>query len=309
MADLSLEVENLTKDFKSFRAVDRVSFTVPKGKVIGLLGPNGAGKTTTIQMLLGITTPTSGTIKYFGKDFTKNKSDILKKINFTSAYSMLLGRLSAYENLMVYSNLYQIKNAKQKILEYAKYFEIDDFLYDKVVWNLSSGQRTRVNLVKSLLNEPELILMDEPTASLDPDIADKTLSVIEKLRDEKGISILYTSHDMDEVTRVCDEVIFLHQGKIVVRDTPINLAKKVSSIKLKLIFDCEREKIVKALDKLDKKYTFDRKIVYIDTEEKEIAPLISNLTASGVQIADIEVIKPTLEDVFIQIARGGDYVI
>src|SRR5579859_3313279 len=226
-----LEVKNLRKNYGKFIAVDNISFSVVKGKVVGFLGPNGAGKTTTIQMLLGITLTNGGTIKYFDKDFFAYRQYCLKRINFTSAFNTLQGKISVWENLLVFAELYEVKHATKKIKDLAEYFEISHLL-GEVYQYLSAGQKTRVNLVKSLLNEPELLLMDEPTASLDPDIADKTLSLIEDLRKNRQISILYTSHDMDEVTRVCDEVIFLDRGKIVAHDTPLGLTKRISSATL-----------------------------------------------------------------------------
>jgi ABC-2 type transport system ATP-binding protein len=207
-----LSVSRLTKRFGpptgGFTAVNEISFEMKEGEVLGLLGPNGAGKTTTIQMLLGITTPTEGTITYFGRDFFRNKPDCLQRINYTSAFNTLQGRTTVWENLLVFSNLYQISDPEKKIMELIEYFEMSDLLH-KRYWDLSAGQRTRTNFMKALLNDPQIILMDEPTASLDPDIADKTLTLIEQLRKDRKLSILFTSHNMPEVTRICDRVIFL----------------------------------------------------------------------------------------------------
>lgn len=300
-----LEVENLVKNYGSFKAVDGISFAVPKSKVIGLLGPNGAGKTTTIQVLLGITLLNLGTIKYFGKDFNKNKQYCLQRINYASAFNTLQGRISVWENLLVFSYLYGLKNPKKKIDELAQYFEITDLLPQRY-WDLSTGQKTRVNIIKSLLNDPELILMDEPTASLDPDVADKTLSLIEKLRESRELSILFTSHDMNEVTRLCDEVIFLDHGKIVAQDTPLALTKRIPTAKLKVVFDAERGKVEKYLKQEKQNYEFlGKNIVLITTEEILIPKVIFGLSNTNIWITDIEVKKPTLEDVFLQIVRRG----
>lgn len=231
-----LSVANLVKQFdSSVLAVDNISFDIKKGSIVGLLGPNGAGKTTTIHMLMGIITPTSGTVHYFGKDFFTHKQYCLQRINFTSSYNSLQERVTVWENLLVFALLYNIKNPKKKIYELVDYFEISDLLTQEFI-NLSSGQKTRVNLVKTLLNDPQLLLMDEPTASLDPDIADKTLSLIEELKGMKGLSILYTSHNMDEVTRICDEVIFLKKGTIVAQDSPEKLIKKIGLEDLHEVF-------------------------------------------------------------------------
>ena len=298
-----LEVKNLTKQFGSFTAVDKISFSIKKGEVLGFLGPNGAGKTTTIQILMGITKFNDGKILYFEKDFLKNREYCLQRINYTSAYNNLQGKITVMENLMVYALLYGIRNPKKKIIQLAEYFEITHLL-KQIFWNLSAGQKTRVNLVKSLINDPELLLMDEPTASLDPDIADKTLTLIESLKKERQLTILYTSHNMDEVTRICDTVIFLDHGKIVAKDTPLNLTKQYGKAKLKLVFEGNREKFSKYLTEHNQTYTFPSKnAVVIDTEEKFIPKLIFGISKTTIYIIDIEVEKPTLEDVFLDIAR------
>jgi len=305
MAENVLEVKNLTKNFGDFRAVESISFEVPKGKIVGLLGPNGAGKTTTIHMLLGITSQTSGKILYFGQEFSDHRSEILQRVNFVSAFNTLQGRISVKENLLVFCHFYAVKNPEQKIEDLTKYFEIED-LVRKRYWDLSSGQKTRVNLIKAFLNDPEIVLMDEPTASLDPDIADKTLSFIEEKRAQLGISILYTSHDMEEVTRVCDEVIFLDHGKIFAQDTPLGLTKRIEMATLKLTFDGEKETVESYLNEQKQNFEFSHKYaVSVKTKERQIPKLIFGLSEAGIWITDIEVKKPTLEDVFLHIARGG----
>lgn len=301
-------MKNLVKDYGSYRAVDNISFSVEKGKVVGFLGPNGAGKTTTIQILCGITLATSGQVSYFGKNFFTHREECLQRINFASAFNTLQGRITVLENLLVFADLYGVKNAKKKSLDLLEYFEIAT-LKDEIYQNLSAGQKTRVNLVKSLLNDPELLLMDEPTASLDPDIADKTLSLIEDLRKNRQISILYTSHDMDEITRVCDEVIFLDHGKIIAHDTPLGLTKRISTASLRLTFDAKKEDVEKYLQ--EKQYSFvfhGKNLVEITTEEKLIPKVIFGLSNNNIWLTDIEVNKPTLEDFFLQIARGGGNV-
>lgn len=303
-----LKVENLIKNYGSYRAVDRISFSVPRGKVIGLLGPNGAGKTTTIQVLLGITLSNGGTITYFGKDFFTHRQESLQRINFASAFNTLQGRISVYENLLVFSYLYSVKNPKEKIEKFLRFFEIED-LRNQRYWDLSAGQKTRVNLIKALLNDPELILMDEPTASLDPDIADKTISLIEKLRKEQHMSILFTSHDMEEVARVCDEVIFLNNGKIVAQDTPLGLTKRAGRASLWVTFDEKLPKVEKILKDSNLSFRVSNKqTIIIETKEKDIPKIFSNFEKAALLVTDIEVKRPTLEDVFLQIARGGENV-
>src|SRR4030081_3303858 len=227
-AEIALDVTHLTKLYGSFRAVDGVGFTVPKGKIVGLLGPNGAGKTTTIQMLVGITLPDGGSIRYFGLDLHRHREACLQRINFSSSYNMLQNRITVWENLIVFARLYQVDSPERKIKDMGSYFGISH-LMDQRFMTLSAGQKTRVNLVKALLNDPEVVLMDEPTASLDPDIADRTLSLIESLREPRDLSIVSTSHQMDEVTRICDEVIFLDHGHIVAQDTPAVLTQRIAN--------------------------------------------------------------------------------
>lgn len=303
-----LEVQNLVKTFGEFKAVDGISFDVPKGRIIGLLGPNGAGKTTTIHMLLGITTMTSGNILYFGKDFKTHQRQSLSRINFTSSFNTLQGRISVAENLIVFAGLYEVKNPMKKIDELLRVFEIED-LKHKRYQDLSSGQRSRVNIIKSMINDPELILMDEPTASLDPDIADKLIGYIEHLRQERGISILFTSHDMHEVSRLCDEVIFMSHGKIVAQDTPSNLSKTISNAKVTLLYQDGNKTITNYLrDKGFDHKKIDHRTVEVEVEEKLVPKLIFGISKTGVMIDEIEIKKPDLEDVFLQIARKQHHV-
>lgn len=306
--DLVLEVKNLTKKYGSFTAVDGISFSLKKGSILGFLGPNGAGKTTTIQMLLGISTIDGGQVRYFGKDFQKNKVEILSRINFASAFNTLQGRISVWENLLVFSKMYSVKNPKKKISELSDYFEINDIM-DHRFWDLSAGQKTRVNIVKALLNDPELLLLDEPTASLDPDIADKVLTFIDELKNKSKLSILYTSHDMEEVTRICDEVIILNHGKIVAQDTPLQLTKRIDQAQLKLTFEGDKLRVEKYLKEKKQNFTFPNKFtVLISTKESLIPKLIFGVSNEDIFITDIEVKKPTLEDVFLNIARGDKNV-
>ncbi|MBI4004613.1 ABC transporter ATP-binding protein, partial [Candidatus Roizmanbacteria bacterium] len=270
MADTILEVKHLVKEFNSFRAVDDVSFVIPQGKVIGFLGPNGAGKTTTIHILLGIMLPTAGSITYFGKNLREHRQEILDRINYTSAYASMQWRLTVVENLLVFAKLYRIKKPQQKIENLAEQLNATDLLY-RPHGSLSAGQKSRVNLVKSLLNDPELVLMDEPTASLDPDIADRILTVIERMKKERGLTLLYTSHNMDEVARICDDVIILDHGRIVAHDTPLELTKRIPNAKLILTFQGDKHAIGTYLVEHDHQFHFiNDYMVDIDIEEKYI---------------------------------------
>lgn len=303
-----LKVKNLTKKFSKFTAVNNISFELREGEILGLLGPNGAGKTTTIQMLLGITTPSSGAIHYFDREFFKNQQYCLSRLNFTSAFNNLQGRNTIWENLIVFANIYGVENYMSKIKKLITRFEMDDLVH-KRYFDLSTGQKTKANFIKALINDPKIILMDEPTASLDPDIADKTLTFIENLRKERPVSILYTSHNMAEVTRVCDRVIFLDNGKIVAEDTPLGLTKRIQVAQLRLTFNDKKEIVARYLNKENLDHRFDSEhVVAITTIEKSLPKIIFDLSKEGIWMTDIEVKKPTLEHVFLQIARGEKYV-
>jgi ABC-2 type transport system ATP-binding protein len=234
-SDIILEARDLTREFDGVKALDAFNFQLHRGEVLGLLGANGAGKTTSMNMLLGLTTPTSGSIQAFGMDFQKHRIEVLRRTNFSSAYTALPGNLRVWQNLLVFSKLYGVKNPKEKIASLLELFEISD-LRTRVTGQLSAGESTRVNLCKALLNDPELLLLDEPTASLDPDIADKVRKTIRKVQAERRISILYTSHNMRDIEEVCDRVIFLHKGKIVAEGTPGDIVKRAQTNSLEDVF-------------------------------------------------------------------------
>ena len=230
-----LEARELTREFDGVTVLDKFSFTLHKGEVLGLLGANGAGKTTALNKLLGLTTPTSGSIQVFGKDLAKHRIEILKRVNFSSDYTALPGNLYVWQNLAVFARIYGVPNAKQKITELLELLEIGD-LRKRVTGQLSAGESTRLNLCKAMLNDPELLLLDEPTASLDPDIADKVRKVIQRVQKERGIAILYTSHNMKDIEEVCDRVIFLHKGKVVTEGTPQDIVSKSEQSSLEDVF-------------------------------------------------------------------------
>lgn len=230
-----LTVKNLSKSFNGVQAVRNVSFSVAKGEIVGLLGSNGAGKTTTIQMILGLIKPTRGTITVFGKDLETHKMEILSEVNFSSAYISLPGNLKVWENLYTFARLYGVKNYKKRVGELASFFEIKPLL-SKLYVRLSSGQATRVNLAKALLNSPKLLFLDEPTSSLDPDIADRVRKLLKRIQKEQHLAILYTTHNMIEVEELCDRAIFIHQGKIVTEGTPQQLIKRFGLKDLNEVF-------------------------------------------------------------------------
>jgi ABC-2 type transport system ATP-binding protein len=303
VGDAILEVEGLTKRFGAFHAVDDISFRLGKGRVLGLLGPNGAGKTTTIHMLVGLTLPDGGRISYFGQDLHRHRRACLQRINFTSSFNTLQGRISVWENLRVFADLYSVKEPAKRVHELAEAFDIVELLPQRFL-TLSAGQKTRVNLVKCLLNDPEIVLMDEPTASLDPDIADRTMAILESLKASREVSMVYTSHQMDEVARICDEVIFMDRGRIVAQDSPGELTKRIATAQLRVVFSGDGSHIRRHLPEA----TVQGNVVTVSTEEALIPRAILALNAAGVTITDLDVKKPSLEDVFLQIARGQQRV-
>ncbi|SKB02069.1 ABC-2 type transport system ATP-binding protein [Prosthecobacter debontii] len=233
--EVILEARDLTREFDGVKALDRFSFKLHRGEILGLLGANGAGKTTAMNCLLGLTLPTSGDLFAFGKPLQKHRIEILKKTNFSSAYVALPGNLKVWQNLIVFAQIYGVKNPKQKINDLLEMLEVSH-LRNRVTGQLSAGESTRVNLCKAFLNDPELLMLDEPTASLDPDIADKVRKVVRKVQSDRDIGILYTSHNMRDIEEVCDRVIFLHKGKIVAEGTPDQIVQKFSETSLEDVF-------------------------------------------------------------------------
>jgi ABC-2 type transport system ATP-binding protein len=230
-----IEVERLTKRFGDVTAVDDLSFSAQRGEILGLLGPNGAGKTTTIQLLLGLTSPTSGSIRLLDLDLHRHRREILQRVNFSSAYISLPFNLSVRENLDVFGRLYGVRDRKRRITELLELFEIPDVI-GTVTGKLSSGQVTRVNLCKAFLNDPEVLFLDEPTASLDPDIAEKVRTALKRVQRERGVTMVYTSHNMREIELVCDRVIFLSHGALVAEGTPREILERADSESLEKVF-------------------------------------------------------------------------
>jgi ABC-2 type transport system ATP-binding protein len=219
-----VEVDHLTKSYGAVTAVDDVSFVLEAGEIVGLLGPNGAGKTTTILMLLGLIAPTSGSIRVFGRSFDRDREVILSGMNFCAPYVSFPGRLTVYENLMVFARLYQISQPKQKVMELLRQFDLEP-LKNRPVLRLSSGQNTRAALCKALLNAPRLLLLDEPTAYLDPKVTGVVKSALQDLCEEHGTSILYTTHNTIEAEEMCSRVMFLSRGRVVARGTPLEVTQ------------------------------------------------------------------------------------
>jgi len=233
----ALLVEDLTKTYAEGRppAVDGLCLTLARGRTLGLLGGNGAGKTTTIAMLLGLLVPTSGRVVALGHDMARDRFAALARMNFSSPYISLPHRLSVRENLRVYGHLYNVRGLEARIGELAETLQLGEFI-DRPSGDLSAGQKTRVALAKALVNRPDLLLLDEPTASLDPDTGDWVRTMLERQRDETGCAILLASHNMAEVERLCDEVVMLKQGRAVDRGSPAQLLAKYGRDDLEEVF-------------------------------------------------------------------------
>lgn len=231
----AIVADRLVKRFGALTAVDGISFTVRAGSTTGLLGGNGAGKTTTLSMLLGVVLPTAGSVHVLGTDMVKRRYDVLHRMNFSSPYVDLPRRLSVAENLTVYGWLYGVRNLKHRIRVLADDLQLADFLH-RPTGDLSAGQRTRVALAKALLNEPDVLLLDEPTASLDPDTADWVRGYIEAFRSRINATILIASHNMAEVERLCDDVLMLRDGRIVDRGPPQELIGRYGRQTLEEVF-------------------------------------------------------------------------
>jgi len=224
---MTIEIKNLSKEYNNILAVKNINFTINKGSIVGLLGPNGCGKTTTIGMMLGLIKPTSGTVFINGQNIENenNRTKILEKVNFISPYVELPKKLTVEENLKVYGKLYGVNNLQDKISDLMKQLNLFEFKKRKT-GELSSGQKNRVSLAKALINEPEILFLDEPTASLDPDVGDYIRTYIESFASKKGTTILLASHNMNEVERLCNEVMMMKNGEIIDKGTCNDLIKK-----------------------------------------------------------------------------------
>ena len=233
--DDALRVADLTKRFGAVTAVDGISFVVPNGATVGLLGGNGAGKTTTISMLLGLLAPSAGRIEALGFDMARNRFSALARMNFSSPYIALPQRLTVAENLRVYGHLYNVRALEARIAELAREFDLGALL-KRPAGALSAGQKTRVTIAKALINRPDLLLLDEPTASLDPDTGDYVRGALERYRNETGAAILLASHNMAEVERLCSDVLMMKQGRIVDRGSPDDLIARYGRQDLEAVF-------------------------------------------------------------------------
>ena len=228
-------VENLSKNYQKKEAVKNISFTINENEILGLLGPNGCGKTTTIAMMLGLLKPSNGNVKIHGQDIEKNRISLLHKMNFISPYIELPKKLTVMENLIVYGNLYSVKNINERIEYLSHKLRLNEFINNQT-GELSSGQKNRVSLAKALINNPTVLLLDEPTASLDPETGDFVRTFLENYKKENKISVLLASHNMDEVKRLCGSVLMMKGGIIVDSGTPDHLITKHGRKNLEEVF-------------------------------------------------------------------------
>lgn len=312
-----LSVESLVKTFepkglflrtqaKAFTAVNNISFALQAGEIVGILGPNGSGKTTMMHMLLGTLLPTSGSIKYFGKDFESNRSELLQHIGFASSYLKLAPRLTIQENLDVFGRLYGLTHSQrvERIQLYLKAFDLWD-IRTKEVASLSAGQTTRVMLSKAFLTDPSVVLLDEPTASLDPDIAYEIRQFILQEQRERGIGLLLASHNMDEVSQMCNRVLVLKHGSIIANDTPMALASRISLARINLTILHGMETALHYAQSNNLCYEVNGTTLTIEVDEHKVGQLLIQFAHELVAYTHVAIAKPSLEDYFLQIAHDA----
>lgn len=311
----AIEVKNLEKTYverswnifsknrvKKTRAIKGIDFDVKEGEMFGIIGPNGAGKTTLINLLSGLVYRDAGDIKIKGRDIQKERVSIAENMNVATAYSGLNDRLTLEENLKVFGRLYNVDNIDEKIDELLSLFEIER-LRDKTIIKYSTGQKTRANICKGLINDPEVLLLDEITAGLDPHIADVTRKTIKKINRERNTTILITSHNMRDIDELSERMMFLHKGDILRIGTPREIKKDIHTKVLNITFDRASEDIRKIVKNIGGKLE-DSTAQFLVNEEKDIKETLDKFDDFEDQIIDIETKKPDLEEVFKKVARG-----
>ncbi len=231
----AISVEHLSKQFGTLTVVEDLSFSVAPGEIVGFLGPNGAGKTTTLAMLLGLLLPTRGRVHVLGMPMPEERQRILARVNFTSPYVALPGNLTVLEDLIVFAHLYGVRGARPWIDSLLERFGLVE-MRDRPAGRLSSGESTRLGLVKALLNDPAVLFLDEPTASLDPGAAERVREILKEIRAERGVTIFYTSHNMQEVERLSDRILFLHQGRLIAEGPPGEVLRRFDTDTLEHMF-------------------------------------------------------------------------
>lgn len=307
----AVTISHLTKIYppekkggKPYTAVNNISFFLKEGEILGLLGPNGAGKSTTISMLLGVLAPSAGSILYGDMDFSKHRARILSQVTFASTYIKMPWRLTVMENLTVYGMLYGLTMStfKKRAQKFLELFGVWD-QRNKTMNQLSAGQITRVMLAKAFIPYPRIVLLDEPTASLDPDVAHEVRQFVVEQQKLYGTSIIYTSHNMDEVADVCDRVIFLNKGAIVAEDKPENLAASVSIARVRLRVKDGLKRTVRFAQEQGLEAITDGREIEIAIDEHSIAGFLQQLAEEKIEYTQISIAKPTLEDYFLSQAQ------
>lgn len=301
-----LKVSKLKKIYdgkKPFLAVDEISFHLEGGEILGLLGPNGSGKTTTIQMLLGTLTPTGGEIFYFGKNFFRHRSEILQSVSFASTYTSLPWILTVRENLEVMGRLYGLgpKESAKRFDPLLERFGLAS-RREKRLSSLSAGQVTRLMLVKAFFMRPRVVLLDEPTASLDPEIAEEICEFLLEERRQGGLSILFTSHKMGEAMRLCDRTIFLKGGKIVADDTPKALARSIKDFTLRLTITDGLKRVESLAKEKKMPCQIENRVIEVSMEEEAIPTFLNEMIRAGVSYSGISIEEPSLENYFLHLA-------
>lgn len=294
----------LKEKLAAFTAVDHISFHLHEGEILGLLGANGAGKTTTIHILLGILTPTSGQIHYFGRDFYQHRAELIRSIAHASAYTKLSAPLTIAENLDIIGRLYGLsaQERNERMHHLMKLFGIEG-LRGKQAGSLSAGQMTRVMLVKAFISKPKIVLLDEPTASLDPDMASEVREFILKMQKEEKISVILTSHNMQEVALMCNRALVMKDGVIIEEDTPQMLARKGSISEVSFYKLSAVERVVSFCEENKCHYRMQDGKMTIMLVEQKIAPLLMELARIGIIYENIEIKQPTLDDYFVKMVR------
>jgi len=307
----AIEVKNLVKSYRFkgryIEAVRNISFNIKKGEIFGLLGPNGAGKSTTINMLSGVLSKDSGEIKILGKDPETESEDVRNSMNVASAYFGLSDILTIYQNLKIYAKLFNVKDYDKRISGLLDNFELKN-LRDKRVTTLSSGERTRLSLCKGFINTPKVLLLDECTVGLDPYMAEKTRQIIKDYQKEHNASILFTSHYMLEVERLCDRIAFMSQGKIARIDNAENLKKIIRKQSVEMYFINPDEKLREFFieKKIDAQFRNDDSVLFeVDTRGHDLFRIMNSLFKRGYKLRDLKINRPTLDDIFIKITKQG----
>ncbi len=302
-----LEVRHLTKRFgppgTGVTAVDDISFSVKEGEIVGMLGRNGAGKTTTVSMLMGLLTPTSGEIRIFGRDFETHREELLGQVNFSSAYINFPYMLTVRENLEIFAMLYDVPDRRKRVEDVIRLFEIEQLATKQYLY-LSAGQQARVHLAKAVINTPRILFLDEPTAALDPNIADIVRKLIISMQKKQRMTVLLTSHNMAEVEEICDRVLFIDNGVLIAQDTPYGLAKRITKTTINLMIKDGMKRTLEYCKKHGFVAKQEGRYVTIPLSEEDIVYFLTFLAERNIVYEEISIDRPTLEDFFLEHARG-----